>query len=312
MRALEVVVLHEQPDPPLTIIEVREHRPGSELLPQRLPKPLDLPAGLRMVRPALDVPDSIPLELLLEVRAPAPRRVLPALVGQDLLRRTVVRNAARQCLHHQSALLVMRHHQAHHIPRVVIQERRHVHPLVLAQQEREQVRLPQLVRLGPLEAVRLGLGFGARWRSLGCETLRSQHPSHRRLRCADAEEPPHHVANLAATGLRRRRLGRNDRVMPRIPPAWHHALRLQPGRRLKPRCTVGPIHPRPLERRRVRHAEPCRHLSRRDLVILDRACHCDPHIQRPFAPPLVARAGGFRIVCSLHLSPPIGGQVLGG
>jgi hypothetical protein len=134
-----------------------------------------------MVWPALDVPDAIPLELLLEVRASTPRRVLPALVGQDLLRCAVIRDATRQRLHHQGALLVMRHHQAHDVSRVVIQERRHVHPLVLAQQEREQVRLPQLVRLGALEAMRRGLGFGARRRALRRHAFRFQHPAHRRL-----------------------------------------------------------------------------------------------------------------------------------
>ena len=39
--------------------------------------------------------DALPPQLLLELRLPAPRRVLPPLVGQDLPRRAVLRDAAR-------------------------------------------------------------------------------------------------------------------------------------------------------------------------------------------------------------------------
>lgn len=59
MGTLEVVVLHEQLHAPLAIVEVGKHRARQELLPDRLPKALDLAAGLRMVRPALDVLDAV-------------------------------------------------------------------------------------------------------------------------------------------------------------------------------------------------------------------------------------------------------------
>jgi hypothetical protein len=137
VRALEVVVLDEETNAPLAIVEVRKDRPGEKLLPHRLPETLDLPAGLRMMRPALHVPDAIAAQLLLEVRRAAPGRVLPPLVGEDLPRRTVVGNPTRQRLHHQRALLVMRHRQTHQIPRVIVQKSRDIHPLVLAQQESE-------------------------------------------------------------------------------------------------------------------------------------------------------------------------------
>ena len=67
MRALEVVVLDEQRHPTLTVLEVGEHGAREQLLPQRFPEALDLAAGLRMVRSALDVPDAVPLELGLEL-----------------------------------------------------------------------------------------------------------------------------------------------------------------------------------------------------------------------------------------------------
>lgn len=115
MRTLEVVVLHEQPDTPLAVLEVGKHRAGEQLLPQRLPEALDLAAGLRMVRPALDVPDAMTLELGLELGGATPAGVLPPLVGQDLARRAVLGNTARQRLQHQAAALVMRQRQTHQI-----------------------------------------------------------------------------------------------------------------------------------------------------------------------------------------------------
>jgi hypothetical protein len=115
VRPLEVVVLHEERGPALAVVEVGEHRARQELLPHRLPEALDLAAGLGMVRPALHVRDAVPPELLLEGGRAAPRRVLPPLVGQDLARHPVVGNTACERLHHERALLVVRHHEAHDV-----------------------------------------------------------------------------------------------------------------------------------------------------------------------------------------------------
>ena len=54
---------------------------------------------------------------------------------------------------------MVRHHETHQVARVVIQERRHVHPLMAPKKEREQIRLPQLVGLGALKAPLLRLGL---------------------------------------------------------------------------------------------------------------------------------------------------------
>jgi hypothetical protein len=80
----------------------------------------------------------------------------------------------------------MRHREADEIPGVIIQERRHIDPLVSSQQEREQVRLPQLVRLGTLEVLDLNLPSHALGRRLCLDAFRPQHPPHRRLRRTDA------------------------------------------------------------------------------------------------------------------------------
>jgi hypothetical protein len=152
VRALEVVVLHEQRHPALAVLEVGEHGAREKLLPHRLPEALDLAAGLRVVRAALHVPDAVTAKLLLEPRLPAPGGVLASLVGEDLPGATVVGDPPRERLQHDGASLVMRHHETHEIAGVVVQERRYVHPLVAAQQKREQVGLPQLIGLRALEA----------------------------------------------------------------------------------------------------------------------------------------------------------------
>jgi hypothetical protein len=116
VRPVEVVMLDEQVHPPLTVLEVGEHCAREQLLPQRLPEPLDLPAGLRMMRPALHVLDAVTLQLRLELGRAAPGRVLPALIGQDLPRRSVLGDPARQRLEHQHASLMVRDRKTHEVP----------------------------------------------------------------------------------------------------------------------------------------------------------------------------------------------------
>jgi hypothetical protein len=115
VRALEVVVLDKKRNPPLAVLEVGEHRAREQLLPQRLPEPLDLAAGLRMMRSALHMRDAVALQLRFELGRATPGGVLPSLIGEDLPRRAVLCDAARQCLQHQHAPLVMRHRQAHKV-----------------------------------------------------------------------------------------------------------------------------------------------------------------------------------------------------
>jgi hypothetical protein len=216
VRALEVVVLHEEPRAALAIVEVREHRAREKLLPHRLPEALDLAAGLWMMRAALDVPDPLAAKLLLEARRTAPSGVLAPLVGQDLARRPVVGNAARERLQHQGTPLVVRHHQAYEVARVIIQKRRHVHPLMAPQQKREEIGLPQLVGLGALEAPRCRPRPRFHHRAFLGEALLLQHPAHRRVGGPNAEEAPHHIANAPTARLRLGLLCGNHRVSTRI------------------------------------------------------------------------------------------------
>jgi hypothetical protein len=81
--------------------------------------------------------DAVALQFCFELGAAAPGGVLSPLIGQDLSRRPVVGDAARERFEHQYASLVMCHRKTHQVAGVIVQERRHVDPLVASQQERK-------------------------------------------------------------------------------------------------------------------------------------------------------------------------------
>jgi hypothetical protein len=308
VRALEVVVLHEERDASLTVLEVGEHRARKELLPHRLPEPLDLPAGLRVVRAALHMRNPVALQFRFELRRAAPRGVLPPLIGQDLPRRAAVRNAARQGLEHERAALVMGHREAHQVSRVIVEECRDVDALVLAQQEREEIRLPELIGLGALEATHLEPRLRLRGCSRTLTVLGVQHPPHRRLGGTDPQEPLHHITDPPASRLRVRGLRCEDRCA----TGRRSARRLLHGRvlpRLERRRTARSIAPHPVDRRRVRHAEPLRYFTRAQPLLDHGACELQAHVRRPILSPRSPRrvrlARTLRLALAYHLSAPL-------
>jgi hypothetical protein len=237
VRSLEVVSVDEEPEAPVAVSEVRKHRLAEKLLPERLPETLHLAQRLRVLRPALDVPDALTPELPLEVRLAPPRRVLASLVRQYLLRRAVSRDPARQRLEHQRPSLVVRQGMAHDESGVVVHEGCQVQPLVASQQEGEDVRLPHLVGSGPLEAPRRVL---ARRRRLGClqQPLLVQDATHRRLAHAQALEASQHVTDAARAVLgvllpslddcMRLRLRRSALASWRDPWLWDQSVKTSP------------------------------------------------------------------------------------
>lgn len=299
---LEVVVLDEQGHAPLTVVEVGEHRAGQELLPQGLPEPLDLAAGLRMMRPALHVLDALALKLFLEPRHATPGGVLPALIGQDLPRGAVLGDSPGQGLHHEFAPLMVSYDEAHQIPGVVIEERGHVYPLMLPKQEREQVRLPELIGLGSLEAFGLGLGLGLSPRLLLRQALGLEHPPDCRLGRPDAEEPAHHIPDPAAPGGRVLRLHRQDR-----PPTWVVRRPLAAlGQCRGQQCLLpaASIAGHPGGRRRIGHPELLCHLARVQPFIHRCPRHRKPKLSGPGAPRLAAAIFLLCLVRPRHMSPP--------
>lgn len=156
MRPLEVVAVDEESQAALAVFEVREHRARQEFVPQCFPEALHLAQRLRVVRPRLEVSNSLPAQLGLEVGRAAPRGVLAAVVGQHLARHAVARDAALERLEHQRSLHVVRERMADDEAAAVVHEDCHVEPFMLAQQEAEDVRLPELVGLRALETSRRG------------------------------------------------------------------------------------------------------------------------------------------------------------
>lgn len=155
VRAPEIVGVDEVPQSPRAVVEVGEHGAPEEFVPQRLPEALHLAQRLRVVRSTLEVCNSLPPQLGLEFRLPAPRGVLAAVVGQRFARHAEAGHAAFEGLHHQRRLLVVCQRVPDDEAAVVVHEDGDVEPFMPTQQEGEDVRLPELVWLGPLEA-RLG------------------------------------------------------------------------------------------------------------------------------------------------------------
>ena len=259
------------------------------------------------MRAALHVVDPLTLELRLKLRRAAPRGVLPTLVGQDLPRRTAIGDPARERLEHERASLVMGHRQAHEVARLIVEECRDVDALVLAQEEREEVRLPELIGLGALEAVHFGLRLRLRRCSRTLTGLGAQHPPHRRLGSPDPQEPLHHVADPPAPRLRVCGLGCHDRRATRR--RVRGLLHGRPLRRFQRRRTTRPISLDPVERSRVRHAQSRGRLARAHVPVNHRSRQFHPHIQRPglsYRPcVLVPVMRSLRLVLRSHLSAPL-------
>ncbi len=219
-----------------------------------------------MLGSALHVPDPLATELLLELRRPAPGGVLPPLVGQNLPRSPVRRDPAVERLEHESRALVVRDGVPDDEPRVVVHERREVEPLVAPQQEREDVRLPELVRLCPLEAPLRVLPSGRRFALLE-EALLVKDPPDRGLSDSERREPAQHVGDPPRAVLGMLLLQRRDRLASRVRRLRcgrpHERLRDQP---VQPALAVAP---HPVADGRDREPEDARHVRDRRALVHD-------------------------------------------
>ena len=244
-----------------------------------------------MVRAALDVFDALPLQLRLELGLTAPRRVLAAVVGERLLRNAEGSDALFEGLHHQRRLHVVRDGVTDDEAAVVVHEHRHVEPLMLAQQEREDVRLPQLVRRRALEA-RLWSRRVLYFRRLLLEqALLVKNPPHRRRRHADAFEARQDVSDPPSAKCGVLPLHLHHPLPPRVRTPGDRRLPLRRRQRVHPAASELPD---PLRHRGVAHAEQLRdvaharaqlddlthrslsHLRRAPLVALPRLCPSFP------------------------------------
>jgi hypothetical protein len=229
-----------------------------------------------MLRATLDVPDALPPKLLLELGLPAPGRVLPALVRQQLSRSPVRGHRTVEPLEHQRRALVVGDGVAHHEPRVVVHEAYEIEPLVPAQQEREDVRLPQLVGLRPLEAP-----FGV----IACrlllvrleQTRLVQDAPNRRLADANRLEAPQHVRDAPRPVLRVLLLHRRHRCSPRV--GWPASHRLDGfGHQSVDASLLVPLDP--ALHRAQGDANDAGHRCPRHTVVDHLAHHAEPEVQR--------------------------------
>jgi len=261
VRPAEVVRLDEERHAPLAVGEVGEHRAGEELVPQRLPEALHLAQRLRMLRPAHHMSNAVLLEQGFEGGLAAPRGVLPALVRQHLLRRAVSGDAALESFTSEAALLVVRQHVRDDEARVVVHEGRHVDALVPSQQEGEDVRLPQLIRLGSLEAALGGRHLRQLRRLVRQQPFFVQDASHLRRRHAERLEALQTVGDFPRPEVGECLLHRDYRIALRVGRVRRFRLRLAAGRlRVQRALALRAERLHPVVHRLARHAEDVGHL----------------------------------------------------
>ncbi len=149
-----VVVLHPVGDPFLSVLERIEPRPLQELLPDRLPEPLDLPQRHRVMRRAADVVDPVLGQFHLEAGFPFPGRILLPVVRQHLLRDPMIADRPPIDFHHVLRRLGSAHPEPRDVAGVIVDEPDQVAGLPV-HPKGEDVALPHLVGRGPLEKPRL-------------------------------------------------------------------------------------------------------------------------------------------------------------
>ena len=154
VRPLVVVILNPQGGALHGLLEAVKLRPLQELPQQRLPEPLDLAEGHRVVRPGPDMFDAVFLQLLLEAGLAPPVGVLPPVVGQHLLGDPVLANPAAVGLKHVFGRLAAVQPQRGDVAAVVVDEADQV-GVVAPEPNGQDVGLPELVRPGPLKKPRL-------------------------------------------------------------------------------------------------------------------------------------------------------------
>jgi len=180
-----------------------------------------------MLRAALDVLDAIAAQQALKLGLAAPCGVLPPVVGEHLAGRAVGGDPALQRLQDQRRALMVRHGVADDETAVIVHEDGHVQPLVASQQKGEDVTLPELIRLRPLEAARRMLSAPGR-RYLLDEPLLVQDASDQRFAHPDALVAGEFVADATRPVVRVRLL----RLLHR--PALRRVGSLAPLLRLRP------------------------------------------------------------------------------
>jgi len=160
----------------------------------------------------------------------------------------------------------------HHEPRVIVHEADEVDALMLAEQEREDVRLPHLIRPRSFESARRLLFALARRGRRRHQPGLVQHLAHLRFAHADGFEAREQIPDPPGTSLGIFALHLDDRVV-----RCARGLRLRPGLRLEPFHAFGLVPQVPILHGRVAEAEGLRGAVDR-LSALDDLPH-NPNLQ---------------------------------
>lgn len=231
VRTPVVVVLHPPGDAFPCLFERLEPRLGQELVLERLPEPFDLPQRHRMMRRAADVFDMVLGQFLLELGLPAPDGVLPAVVGQHLLRPPELPHRRAVEVQHVHAHRAAIDPQGHDVARKIIDERDDVRHLALKREVRD-VALPQLVRRGTLEPPWRLLPLVPRLWPQFHQTGADEFLTHGLRTGLEPEKPPQYLRDAPHAPLRILRLQGHDLLPHRrrhLRGAARTPHRLQPG-----------------------------------------------------------------------------------
>ncbi|OGV84873.1 MAG: hypothetical protein A2340_16510 [Lentisphaerae bacterium RIFOXYB12_FULL_60_10] len=213
VRPLMVVVFQPVPNPFLGILEALEPGPLQELLPDRLPEPLDLSQRHRMMRRTSNMMDTVLRQFHLEPRFAPPGRILLAVVGQHLLGQTVIPHGPTIYFQHVLRCLGSKHPQSSQIPRIVVNEPDQVDGLPI-HPKGEDVALPHLVRGAPFEKPRLGRVPTDLLVRLGHHHLLAmQRLSHRLGASRQEQRPLQPLRNLAHPKARMRSFDLHHRLV---------------------------------------------------------------------------------------------------
>jgi hypothetical protein len=150
---LVVVVFDPETDPFPSRFEAFELGAGEKLLPDALPKSLDFAQRHGMVWTAFEVSDAALFKFGLEAGSSPPGSILATIVSQHLFRRVVLADGSSKNFQDVFGGLAAEDISAGQIPGVIVHEAYQI-GITATQSEREDVRLPHLVRSGPLEKAR--------------------------------------------------------------------------------------------------------------------------------------------------------------